>query len=308
MTTYPEESIKRRGFVLITAARNEAIYIDNTLRSVIAQTILPTKWIIISDGSTDRTDEIVLAYAERYDFIKLLRREDSRGNGVGFASKVYALRKGYEQLKEDEYEFIGILDADISFGPDYYERVLEYFMRYDKLGIAGGYLQELVAGIFKQHPSNMIASVAGGIQLFRRQCYEDIGGLIPVSPGGEDWIAEVMARSKGWKVRSFDELKVFHHKSGSSVRGGVVREALRLGTMDYLLGSHPLFELVKCLRRVRERPYLINAALRFVGYLSSHLQRKERPVPREFIEYLRNEQLKRLMDAFFKRRHSVDVD
>lgn len=289
-------------FVLLTAAWNEAAYIGDTLKSVIAQTLLPVKWVIVSDGSTDNTDEIVQTFVGRCGFIKFIRRqpEQRQHNRGDFSQKVYALRMGYELLREEKYDFIGILDADITFAPDYYEKVLEKFACNARLGIAGGYFYERVKGIFKSHPLNIDTSVPGGFQMFRRQCYKDIDGFVPIQVGGEDWVAEVMARSKGWEVKSYYELKVFHNKPGSPIRGGHLKEAWRSGTMDYLLGTHPLFELAKCFRRVREYPYLINACLRLTGFIASYLQNQKRPVNREFIKYLRTEQIQRLTNIFQK--------
>jgi glycosyltransferase involved in cell wall biosynthesis len=284
------------SYVLITAARDEELHIPDTIRSVAAQTIKPKKWIIISDGSTDRTDDIIKHYSKHYDFIFYLRKERVEQRN-GFASKVYALQCGHEMIKGGEYHFIGHLDADVSFEESYFECLLRKFKEDRRLGICGGFIYEKNDGEFKSRASNRTYSVAGAVQLFRRECYEEIGGLKPLEVGGEDWYLEIMARMKGWKVESFADMKVFHHKKSHQVRG-VFKEALRQGKMDYMLGSHPLFEVAKSLRRFKERPFPIHPLLRMAGFGWAYLSRERRPVSMEIVAYLRKDQLERLKAIF----------
>lgn len=139
----------------------------------------------------------------------------------------------------------------------------------------------------------MIRSVAGAIQFFRRECYEAIGGFIPIKMGGEDTCAEVMARMRGWEVQAFPELKVFHHKRSPAKRGNW-KESFRFGLMDYSLGYHPLFEIMKCIYRIKERPYIVSALLRLYSFIWSYCRGEKRPVSNEFIRYVRKEQIDRL--------------
>jgi len=285
------------NYVLITAARNEATYIEMTLQSVIAQTVLPMKWVIVSDGSTDETDAIVKRYSRKRDFIDLIRIEE-HNRERNFASKVFAIQEAYKHLQGINYTYIGHLDADISFNEDYYKQIINKFTQNDKLGIAGGLILENYEGQFESRPFNTTRSVAGGIQFFRRECYEEIGGLLPLKVGGEDWYAEVTARMNGWVVESYSDLKVFHHKRSTKTRG-VIRESFRHGIMDYSLGSHPLFELFKCIRRIKEKPFFIAACIRIGSFIWAYLSAKERPVSEEFVTYLRTEQIQRLRDKLF---------
>ena len=287
-------------YVLITAAKNEERHISNTIEAILAQTILPTQWIIVSDGSIDHTDEIALQYAGKCNFIKLIHKKET-DTQCNFASKVYAICIGYNQLKDIDYQFIGHLDADISFKDDYYENVLERFRNNSRLGIAGGFIYEKRNNRFESRPFNSIESVAGAIQLFRRECYEAIGGLIPLKAGGEDWYAEVMARINGWEVVAFPELKVYHHKTGIKVRG-ILKEGFRMGIMDYSLGIHPLLELTRCANRTRQKPFLLLGLTRLFGFLWSYYRRDKLLVSDDFIKYLRKEQtatLKRIIKSAF---------
>jgi poly-beta-1,6-N-acetyl-D-glucosamine synthase len=286
-------------YVLITPARDEEAFLEKTIESIICQTVLPQKWVIVSDGSTDRTDEIASKYEAQYEFIHLVRTE---GNTVrNFGAKARAFNVGLEQLQGVRYDFIGNLDADVALGPTYYETVLQKFQQNPKLGLAGGTLDD----VFDGKPRKILGSttsVRGAIQLFRRQCYEDIGGYV-AARAGLDTIAEVMTRMHGWEVRTFFELTGLHLRPvGGTFARRVSISCIRRGELEYALGYHPLFEIVKCLRRLRARPFLVGSALQMCGYVRSGLRRDPRIVPHDFIAYLRQEQLKRLRKSlsFFR--------
>jgi len=292
------------SYVLVTAARNEENYVDFPIRSIIAQTILPKKWVIVSDGSTDRTDEIVKEAALRHGFITFVRKERTQEH-KGFASKVFAIREGLQHLGGVDYSFIGHLDGDVSFAPDYYEQMFQKFANDSRLGIAGGFIFEKGSRDFISRPSNTPRSVAGAIQLFRRECYQEIGGLVPLSIGGEDWHAEIIARMKGWKVAAFPESKVLHHKRSIAARG-ILRENSRQGLLDYSFGTHPLFEIVKCVRRVKEKPFVLGALVRMSRFLWAYCRLEKRPVSNELVTYLRKEQLGRLYAVCFRHHDRLE--
>ena len=288
----------KASYALVTATWNEEKYIRHTIDAVLNQTILPNAWVIVSDGSTDGTDEIIKETATRSDFVVYIRKERTQEQ-KGFASKVYAIREGLKHLKNVSYSFIGHLDSDVSFAPNYYEQVLRKFDDEPRLGIAGGFILEERAGRFKSRPSNTTRSVAGAIQLFRKECYEAIGGFLPLPLGGEDWYAEIIARMRGWKVAAFPELKVLHHKPSVATRG-ILRENSRQGLLDYSFGTHPLFEIVKCVRRMKEKPFVLGALVRMSRFLWAYCRLEKRPVSDELVTYLRREQLGRLYAACFR--------
>jgi glycosyltransferase involved in cell wall biosynthesis len=291
------QNIINSDYVLITAARNEEKHIENTIKTIIAQTVLPVKWVIVSDGSTDRTDEIVLQYSAQHSFIHLVRKAATINGPVDFSSKVHAIKMGYEKLRDIDYSFIGILDGDVTFDSRYYEMILNKFAENSKLGIAGGIiLDQYDDHCIRRSPANL-NYVSGCIQLFRRKCYEDIGGLSPIKEGGEDTIAAITAQMKGWNVETFEEFKVFHHKHSEAARGAL-NEIFREGRMFYALGSHPLFEIIKSIKKTIEKPYFLYAFVRMIGYLSPYCKRQKRPVSDEFIGFLRKEQFAQLKAVF----------
>lgn len=278
------------SYVLLTAAYNEEAYIEETIRSVLAQIVRPTIWVIVSDGSTDRTDEIVQGYAKSYSFIHFVRREKDQSHQ--FASKVFALRAGLRALTLDNTQFIGHLDADLSLGPYYFHDLLRKFGGDPTLGIAGGWYFESNRGRLRKCPGYSLTSVPGGIQTFRRECYEEIGDMVPIEYGGEDWYAEVRARMCGWRVQSFSDLRVSQQRD-LGMASSRLRYCYRQGFMDFALGSHPIFELLKLARRITWRPYFVGALARLSGFLLAHVIGR-RVAPPEFVTFLRKEQISRL--------------
>jgi len=282
-------------YVLITAARNEEGFIENTIKSMIEQTYLPFKWIIVSDQSTDNTDNIVKKYEKDFSFIELLRIDGAQDRD--FASKVYAVQTAYDKLKVLDYDFIGILDADITMEKNYYETMIDKFDKDEKLGLVGGAFINMNEGVAVKMPSHPY-SVRGAVQLFRRKCYEEIGGLIPLKWGGEDGIACVAVRMKGWKVQTFEEQIVYHHRTTGSVGTNYVTKRLRDGKVEYSLGYIPSFQFIKAITRWREKPVFWGVFFRLAGYWILKLKRVKRSIPKELHEYFKIEQKSRMMESF----------
>ena len=280
------------SYVLITAAHNEEAYIDKTLLSVVHQTQLPVRWIIVDDASEDGTAAIVRQYEKQYPFIELLSLNDRHARD--FSSKVFALNAGAALLEGHQYAFVGHLDADVSFQPEYMSSLIDRLQADQKLGLAGGFIHEEQGGEYRPRPMNSVRSVAGAIQMFRRECYESLNGFSPLRYGGEDWHAEVRARMGGWRVVAFPELAVHHLRPTGSAGKGRLRYWYLQGYKDYSLGSHPGFEAVKMARRMLCRPYIIGALAGLVGFGLAYCRRENRLVSPEFLRFLRAEQMDRL--------------
>lgn len=280
-------------YVLVTAARNEQAVIEGTIRSVAAQTVRPQQWVIVSDNSSDRTDDIVRALAREYPFITLVRRSHD-ANIRSFGSKVHAFRLGYAKLCGQRYGFLGNLDADVTFASDYFEKVLERFGANPRLGLAGGLIHELIGSKFISQRI-IQNSVAGAVQMFRRECYEQIGGYIPLRYGGIDSAVEIVARMCGWEVQTFRDLEVRHHRRVASGGGTLLPREWRHGLRHYSLGYHPLFELVRNIYKIPERPYAVGAVVMTLGYLWALATGNPRELPVEAVRFLQKEQKKRLL-------------
>ncbi|MFQ5793408.1 MAG: glycosyltransferase family 2 protein, partial [Acidobacteriota bacterium] len=224
-------------YALVTPARNEEEYIERTFQSVVRQTKRPIRWIIVSDGSTDGTDQIVHKYAQFHPWIELIHLPDRKDRN--FAGKARAFNIGYQRLRQVPYDIIGNLDADLSFDEEYFAFLLEKFAEMPDLGVAGTPFVE-GAGHYDYWFTN-IEHVSGACQLFRRECFEGIGGYVRVKGGGIDWIAVTTARMKGWKTRTFVEKACFHHRKMGSAGGRLWRAWFRRGQEDYAMGGHPLW-------------------------------------------------------------------
>jgi len=289
------QSVSSRDYVLMTAAHNEEAFIEKTVESVLRQTVLPKRWVIVSDGSTDNTDRIIESYASQHPFISFLKL--TRPAGRNFGSKGMALERGCKLLEGISFEFTGNVDADVAIEPPYFETLIDHFERDPKLGIAAGFVYEEENGVFRSRAANRVHSVPHAAQLVRRECYQAIGGYATFKYGGEDWYAQQSAKMKGWQVRALPELKVFHHRR-TGAASSPLRYHFRAGRSDYSFGSDPVFELFKCALRVSEYPWFVGAVTRFLGFAWSGISREKRPVSKEFVDFLRREQWARLLKAF----------
>ena len=278
-------------YVLITPARNEEALIEKTIESVVRQTVLPTKWVIVDDGSTDKTAEIVRRYLADHFWIEMVQMPQRRDRT--FAAKVHAFNAGFERVKDVDCEIVGNLDADLSFDEDYLEFLLGKFQEDETLGVAGTVFQEEGYSSERQSFEGQ-NHVAGGCQLFRRRCFADIGGFIPNKAGGVDWIAVTTARMMGWKTRSFRQKSFFHHRHLGRAERSALAGTFSYGEKDYYLGGHPLWQLFRVCYRMTRRPYFVSGATLGSGYLWAMLRRTKRPVSNDLMKFHRKEQLQKL--------------
>lgn len=277
-------------YVLITPARNEAQYIELTIRSVVAQTIRPRRWIIVSDGSTDGTDEIVSKYAAENPWIELVRMPERQERH--FAGKVRAFNAGLARLAGCEYEVVGNLDADVSFEGGHFGSLVSKIAQDPALGVVGAPFRE--GSLQYDYRFSNIENVWGGCQLFRKECFEDIGGYMPLPGGCIDHIAVTTARMKGWKTRTFTESICIHHREMGTAQHGAIKARFRTGAKDYLIGNHPAWQLFRSFYQMTQRPFLIGGVALAAGYVWSMIQNVKRPVSNDLVAFIRREQIHRL--------------
>lgn len=291
-------------YVLVTPARNEEAFIEATIRSVVAQTVRPLRWVIVSDGSTDRTDDIVKSYAARQDWIELLRMPEHRDRH--FAAKANCFNAGYERVKALQFDLVGNLDADITFDPDYCEFLLERFVQSPDLGVAGTpYVEdhEHPGEHAYAHRSANLEHVSGACQIFRRECFEMVGGYVPINGGAIDWIAVTTARMKGWRTRTFLEKVCLHHRKIGTGGHGMLMARFHYGRKAYYVGGHPAWEFLRGVFDMIQRPYILRGLWFLAGYSWASVTRMERPVSSELIAFHRREQLSRLKQLFQRDKH-----
>ena len=282
------------SYVVITPARNEAELIELTLRSMIAQSVHPLKWVVVSDGSTDGTDDIVRKYARDHPWIELARMPERCERH--FAGKVIAFNAGWDLVKDLDAEIICSLDGDISFEPDYFEFLLSKFLENPLLGVAGTPFTEGQGTYDFRFTS--IEHVSGACQLFRRKCFLEIGGYTPIRGGGVDLVAVLTARMRGWQTRTFPDRVCFHHrKMGSGMNQGL-KLPFKWGQTDYRLGGHPIWQFFRCFYQMSKRPYILGGLLCLTGYYFAFAVRRQRDVTPELSKFRGEEQMQRLRRFF----------
>jgi biofilm PGA synthesis N-glycosyltransferase PgaC len=287
----PKEPSALPRYVLVTPARNEAAQIGQTLESVSRQTAPPLKWVIVDDASTDGTGEIARRYAARFPWIEVAQMPPRQGRD--FAAKVRAFDAGLERVRALDYQVIGNLDADVSLAPGDLAALVSRFAADPKLGVAGPAFSEGGRQLYDYRYTSA-AGVWGGCQLFRRDCFEQIGGYVPIAGGGIDYAAVLKARAAGWKTRTFEEVRVIHHRRMGTAESRRLQARYRMGKKDYALGCHPLWEAFRVGYQMTKPPLALGGLAIGAGYLASALRRAERPISPELVAFRRREEMARL--------------
>ena len=279
-------------YIVISPVRNEAQYLPQTIRCMVAQSVCPTEWILVDDGSTDATGTILTAAVGQHPWIKAIRRKDrgfrQAGDGV-----IDAFYTGYQSISDSAWQFLVKFDGDLSFSADYFQQCLERFGADPKLGIGGGTICNQVNGFLEvESKIDPVFHVRGATKIYRRGCWEQIDGLIRAP--GWDTVDEVKANMLGWSTRTFRELKLVHHRPAGQAYGRW-SNLVKNGRANYVAGYHPLFMFLKCLRRLFEKPYLVVGCGLWLGFAGAYLKRIPRVADQAVIKYLRCQQMNRLL-------------
>lgn len=296
-TQKSESSMKRPSYVLVTPVRDEEATIGITLESVVNQSLLPKEWVIVSDQSMDSTEEIVRHYEKRYTFIRLLRVEHATERS--FASVVHATEAGLKTVWNKDYDYLGLLDADVRFSKYYYESLIHHMVANPGLGLTGGLVLDVINGkIYRGR--HYLGDVAGATQFFSRKCFESLGSLVALPEGGWDAITCFQARANGYLTATLPDLIVEHLKPRNACEGNAIRREWKNGIRDYALGGHPVFQLLKCIVRSVDHPILVGSAARMLAFTYCTVKRRERILSAETVHGIRREQVGRLMPRFFR--------
>ncbi len=289
-----------KNYALITAALNEEDYIEKTIRSITNQMVLPKIWVIVDDGSTDGTVNIIDRYVAKFPWIRLMKcpSEGKRS----FARQAKALNMALAEVINTNTDFIGCLDADIELLPDYFLKMIKLFLNNNNLGIVGGWIWEYQNGRWKPRKGNRTDSVPGAIQFFRKKLLKNIGGFFPLKYGGLDTLAEFKVRSYGWNVFSSVDSPVKHLRPSGGASNPLTAR-FRNGKMDWDLGYHPLYELVRTIPRSFEEPYFIGAFASVLGYLCAWVGPRKRSTDPSTVMQIKHLQMQRLINPkkFLKR-------
>jgi biofilm PGA synthesis N-glycosyltransferase PgaC len=283
-------TIQSTKYVIVTPARDEETHLRSTIESVANQTIRPAEWIIVNDGSADKTGEIIDEYAAKYPWIRACHRPN-RGFRKSGGGVVDTFNDGYRMLTVKDFDFIVKLDGDLSFEPDYFEKCFNNFDNDPSLGVGGGVICYVENGqkSFEQNPA---FHVRGATKIYRRATWDAIGGFWPAP--GWDTMDEVKASMLGWTTRSFPDLHLVHHRH-TGAADGVWGNLVKNGRANYICGYHPLFMMTKCAYRFGQKPYIIGSAALFYGFVTGYLKRIPQVNEPQTIQYLRKQQIARLL-------------
>jgi poly-beta-1,6-N-acetyl-D-glucosamine synthase len=280
----------RPKYVVISPVRDEGELIARTIESVARQSVVPTQWIIVNDGSKDNTGAVIDQYARKHSWITAVHRADRgfRQPGTGVIDAFYT---GYEFIEVPDWEFIVKLDGDLILGEDYFKNCLAEFRENPKLGIGGGAVGHMVNGAMyiERTPS---FHVRGATKIYRRDCWDAIGGLLKAP--GWDTIDELKANMLGWSTRSFQHLPLLQARP-TGATNGIWGNSVKNGRANYITGYHPLFMLLKCLGRARKKPYVVAGLGMMYGYMHGYFTNVPRVEDEALIRYTREQQLRKLL-------------
>jgi glycosyltransferase involved in cell wall biosynthesis len=292
-TTDCPDSIRpdRPRYVVVTPVRNEAAYVGRTIDSVAAQTLRPTRWVLVDDGSTDGTGEILEAASSRYPWMTVVRRPD-RGFRKPGGGVVEAFYDGYAALDGVAWDFIVKLDGDLSFGPDYFEKCLARFADDPQLGIGGGTIYVTQNGrLTVDCPDDPPFHVRGATRIYRRACWEKVHPLVRAP--GWDTVDEVRANLWGWRTRTFPDVQLVQQRETGGADGMWVTW-FKNGLAGYVIGYHPAFVLARCVKYLWAKPRVLASAAMFAGYCSGYLKRQPHVADAPSVRYLRQQQVRYL--------------
>ena len=280
------------SYIVITPVRNEGPNLQHTIDSIVSQTVRPAQWIVVNDGSEDNTADLINAAAKKHDWITAVHRAN-RGFRKSGGGVIEAFYDGYAAIRPQTWDFIVKLEGDLSFEPDYFQKCFERFEQNPQLGIAGGTVCNLVDGVLDEDSKgDPRFHVRGATKIYRHECWQQIGGLIRAP--GWDTVDEVTANMHGWKTGTFAELKLVHHRATGHA-DGAWKNWVKNGRANYITGYHPVFMLLKCSKRLFDKPVGVASIGLFYGFVSGYLKRIPRIEDKRVIAYVRRQQMNRLL-------------
>ena len=282
--------------LIITPACNEENHLPELINSMIHQSVLPIEWIIVDDGSTDNTSNVIQKAAVNYSWISYLRKEKTGDRSPG-KSVIETFYFGFYNRKNLEYDVVMKLDADLVLPPDYIRTVLAQFKLNDKIGICGGVcvMQEGEKYILEKETN--LDHIRGAIKSYKKLCFNEIGGLLKEM--GWDTVDEHSARFHGWIVKVMPELKVVHQRS-THQEYGFVKAAFRNGRMLYSIRMDVGLLLTNCFKKIYRKPYLVLGMAMLFGYLRAFFQRDKKIVDPDLGRFIRQYRYKQIVKKYIR--------
>ena len=283
---------KKLKFLIITPSCNEEKFLPNLIQSIVSQNFLPDEWIIVDDGSTDDTINIIKEASFKYPWIRYIRKEKKEKRSSG-ASVINAFYKGFNNRRMNNFDVVVKLDADLSLPKDYFEKINELMILDSSIGICGGVCTvngEIEAITNLDH-------VRGAIKSYREKCFNEIGGLIHYM--GWDTVDEHHARFLGWKVSVIDTLKVEHHRK-TNYEFGFYRAAYKNGKMLYSIRMGIFLLIINCLKWSLRFPFIILSFVLFFGYISAFFSNENKIVSKELGKFIRKYRYRKMKEKMWR--------
>jgi glycosyltransferase involved in cell wall biosynthesis len=288
--------IASTDYLLVSPCRDEAAHMRRTLDSVVAQTVRPARWVIVDDGSTDATPEILAEYAARYGWITVIRKPDRGARAVG-PGVIEAFYAGLDAVRDDweagRFPYLCKLDLDLDLPPRYFERLMERMRADPRIGTSSGkpYVRRGGALVSERRGDEMSA---GMTKFYRADCFRDIGGFVREVMW--DAIDCHKARQRGWRAVSWDEpeLRFEHLRPMGSSQSSIWEGRRRHGFGQYYMGSDPLYYAATCVFRMDEPPYVLGGLAMAQGYLAAWMRGAPRHRDAELVRYIRRWQRRAL--------------
>jgi glycosyltransferase involved in cell wall biosynthesis len=282
------------NYYIVIPAHNEEAFIALTLQSLISQTVLPKKVVVVNDNSSDKTAEIVTAFAKENPFITLVNKTSEAIHLPG-SKVIQAFHKGFETLDND-YDVIVKLDADLILPNNYFERVLAIFEKDATIGMAGGfaYIEKNEEWVLENLTDK--DHIRGAFKAYRAACFQQIGNLKPAM--GWDTVDELLAKFYGWKVVTDDSLKVKHLKPTGANYNKTAR--YKQGEAFYTLGYGFLITAIASakLALMKKKPLL------FLDYIKGFWKAKSAKTPllvtQEQAKFIRNYRLQKMKQKLIR--------
>ncbi len=294
-----EVNKSNRRYLIVTPCRNEEDYLQVTIDSIVAQSVLPKCWVIVDDGSTDRTPEILRAACEEYPFIKVVERADRGERAVG-PGVIQAFNDGLESVDLNDFDYLCKLDADLGLNEGYFENIIERMENDPKLGNMSGKTYIQVSGDRWVSERMGDENAIGAAKFYRKECFEDIGGF--AAQASWDGIDGHCCRMKGWVASSLDEeeIRMKHFRPQGSSQQSIWTGRKRWGKGKYYMGSSLLYVLAVSVYRAKEYPFVVGGMGILAGYVGALVSRAPRYDDQEYLKFFRKYEMESLLKG--KRR------
>jgi len=274
-----------RRYVIISPCRDEAEFMRSTLDTIVAQTMQPALWLIVDDGSTDESPEILAEYAAKHDFIKIFRRKDRGYRKVG-AGVVDAFYSGFNEINSNDYNYVCKLDLDLELPPQYFEILMKKMEADPRIGNCSGKPYNRINGNMISERRGDEMSV-GMTKFIKMECFKQTGGFVRQVMW--DAIDCHKARQIGWKARSWDEpeLRFVHLRLMGSSQHSIYVGRMRHGFGQFFMGTGPIYMLASSVFRMLERPFVLGGIYMYIGYLKCFFKDTPRLDDKALVKFIR---------------------